>query len=324
MKNSYGIILSLLIAAISMVAANFLPLGSIVIAIILGVIISNSFKISSKFEPGIAFSEKTLLAFAISLMGINLDFNVLEQLGFKTILLIIVSLIFTIVFTNFLARKKNFDSKFALILGIGNAVCGSAAIAATKDIVKLDKEKSALAIAIVNLLGTIALFILPFIGILLGLSDVQIGILLGNTLQSVGHAIAAGFGVNETVGQSATIVKMGRVLLLTPLILWLIYFIAKSNINENNEKKKLQIPIFILGFIFFSILASSSILPKEIINSISWIANLFLIVSMAAIGLKISFKTIKKSGWEAFVFAGYIFKFQIILSVIFILLISKS
>ena len=48
-----------------------------------------------------------------------------------------------------------FDKDFAIILGVGNGVCGSAAIAATKDIVGLDKQKTGLAVAIVNFLGTV-------------------------------------------------------------------------------------------------------------------------------------------------------------------------
>lgn len=322
MEKLYGIILSITVALLAMSLSGLIPIGSVAIAIILGAILGNSIKIPAKFNSGITFSEKTLLALAISLMGINLNFKVLEELGFGTIFLIVVSLILTLVFTNFLAKKQRFDSKFALILGIGNAICGSAAIAATKDIVKLDKDKSALAIAIVNLLGTIGLFVLPLIGLLLGLSDVQIGILLGNTLQSVGHAIAAGFGVNETVGQSATIVKMGRILLLTPVILWLVYTVAKNNITEQEAEKKLQVPPFVIGFIFFSILASLNILPKIAVESISWLSEMSLIIAMGAIGLKISFKAIKESGWDAFVLAGYVFKFQIIFTLIMIMVIN--
>lgn len=322
MEKLYGIILSIIVALLAMSLSGLIPIGSVAIAIILGAILGNSIKIPNKFNSGITFSEKTLLALAISLMGINLNFKVLEELGFGTIFLIVVSLILTLVFTNFLAKKQKFDSKFALILGIGNAICGSAAIAATKDIVKLDKDKSALAIAIVNLLGTIGLFVLPLVGLLLGLSDVQIGILLGNTLQSVGHAIAAGFGVNETVGQSATIVKMGRILLLTPVILWLVYTVAKNNITEQETEKKLQVPLFVIGFIFFSILASLDILPKVAVESISWVSEMALIIAMGAIGLKISFKAIKESGWDAFVLAGYVFKFQIIFTLIMITLMN--
>jgi len=318
MDKVLGIVLTLGITLVAIFTSSFIPVGSVALAIIIGAILGNSVKLSSKFNAGITYSEKTLLAVAISLMGIHLDFNVLTQLGFNTITLIIFSLITTIIFTFVIAKRMKFEKNFALILGIGNGICGSAAIAATKDIVKLDKEKSALAVAIVNLLGTLGLFLIPIIGLLLGFSDVQIGIFIGNTLQSVGHVVASGFGVNETVGQSATIVKMGRILLLTPVILWLIYFVAKQNSNESENSKKLQVPIFVIGFIFFSIIATLNILPQNIEDMIAWLCKMTLLLAMSAIGLKISFKAIKQNGWEAFKIAGIIFKFQILLSMVLI------
>lgn len=320
MGKLYGLILTFLIAVLSMLLSSFVPLGIVALAIILGAVFGNSISIPQKYNAGITFSEKTLLAVAISLLGIHLDFNVLSELGFSTIALIVFALLATLTFSIYLSKKFNFEKKFALLLGIGNGICGSAAIAATKDIIKLEKEKSALAIAIVNLLGTVGLFILPLIGLLFGLNDVELGILLGNTLQSVGHAVAAGFGVNETVGQSATIVKMGRILLLTPVILWLIYFFSQKT-EQSKESKKLEVPFFVYGFIFFSILATSGILPQMMIEIIAFICKFTLVLAMGAIGLKISFKAIKQTGWDAFVLAGYIFKFQILLSVILIAII---
>ncbi len=318
MNKTYGLLLTIFIALIAFSLSNVIPIGAVAIAIIFGAIINNTFSISKKFTPGITFSEKTLLAIAISLLGIHLDFNVLYELGFTTIFIIVFTLIATLVFTKILAKRLKFENNFALILGIGNGVCGSAAIGATKDIVKLNEEKSALAIAIVNLLGTIGLFILPLIGLLLGFSDVEIGLLLGNTLQSVGHAVAAGFGVNETVGQSSTIVKMGRILLLTPIIFWLIYTVSKKDNVEQESTKKIQVPIFVIGFVFSSIVASSQILSQEIVDIIAFVCKVTLVIAMSAIGLKISFKTIKEKGFDALVLAGFIFKFQIILSMLLI------
>ncbi len=54
---------------------------------------------------------------------------------------------------------------------------------------------------------------------------------------------------------------------------------------------------------------------------IEWICKVTLVIAMSAIGLKISFKAIKESGWEAFILAGYIFKFQIILSILLIVIL---
>ena len=321
MNKIYGILLSVAIGLLAYVISSFLPLGAVALAIILGAIIGNSVTLSEKFKSGITFSEKTLLAVAISLLGIHLNFNVLYELGWQTIAIIIFSMISTLAFTLFLAKKLKFEQDFGLLLGIGNGICGSAAIAATKDVLKVNPAKSAMAIAIVNLLGTIGLFVLPVIGLLLGFSDVQIGLFLGNTLQSVGHVVAAGFGVNETVGQSATIVKMGRILLLTPVILWLIYWVSKKAKASSEEKSSFQIPGFVLWFIFFSIVASTEILNQPTIDVIAMICKMTLLVAMSAIGLKISFKAIKQEGASALALAGYIFKFQVLLSIVLVALI---
>ncbi len=319
MNIFYGVFLSTLIGLCAFFLSSFLSLGSVVLAIVFGAVISNSVKIAPKFDKGISFSEKTLLALAISLLGIHLDFGVLFELGFNTIIIIVLSLILTIAFTLFLSKRNSFDKKFALILGIGNAICGSAAIATTKDIVGLDKEKTAISIAIINFLGTIALFVLPIVGVLLSLTDTQMGVLLGNTLQSVGHAVAAGFSVNDSVGQSATIVKMGRILLLTPAIFWLIYFVHKNDIATNSTKRsKVSIPYFIYGFVFFSFLATLGIIPETIFNILSFIGKFSLIIAMSAIGLRISFNSIKNSGLDALILASYIFIFQIVLSIVLV------
>lgn len=320
MEKALGIIFIAGVAILASFLSNHILIGSITISIVLGALSANIFKLPQSFSWGITFAEKTLLAWAIALLGINLDFNVLNELGLKTVFIVIISMIATFVFSSLLTKKLNFEKSFSFLLTAGNAICGSAAIAASKDILKVDKTKVAIAIAIVNLLGTIALFILPFIGILLGFSDTQIGILLGNTLQSVGHAIAAGFSVNETVGQSAMLTKMLRILLLSFVLIYFIYTVSKDS-REEKEGFSIKIPLFVYGFLFFSILASLNILPSYIENLIAQASKITLLLAMTAIGMKISFNLIKQSAWSAFVFAFYIFKFQILFSIILIKLL---
>jgi uncharacterized integral membrane protein (TIGR00698 family) len=323
MKNNFfGILIAVTIGILAILLSEFITIGAVAIAIILGVIIGNSVKLGDKFTSGITYSEKTLLAYAIALMGINLDFSILIALGFKTILLIIIAMIITLLSSLYLAKLFKFDTKFALMLGIGNGVCGSAAIAATKDIVALDKEKVGLSVAIVNFLGTIGIFLVPIIGTyLLTLSDINNGVLIGNTLQAVGQVIASGFSINDTAGQTATIVKMGRVLMLTPLIFILIYFINKQVKNTNGSNlTKLEIPMFIIGFVIFSIIATIGILPENIINIIALSSKYLLIIAMVAIGLKINFKTILQHGSTALLIGILIFIIQILFSGLAIIL----
>jgi len=317
-----GVILTIIIAIVAYLLSAFIPIGSVAISIILGIILANSFKISSSFNSGITYSEKSILAFAIALMGIKLDFTVLEQLGYQTIILIIVGVVVTILSAMIFAKLLKFDTKFALILGIGNAVCGSSAIAATKGVIKAKGDEVGISVAVVNLLGTIGIFLVPFIATyILKLQDTNSGILIGNTLQAVGQVVAGGFSISDTAGQSATIVKMGRVLMLTPLIVVLLLIFHDSN---NMEKRTVgsilkNVPLFIVGFVGFSIIATLKILPSNIIDMMGNISEYALIVAMAGVGLKITFSSIKESGQKALFLGILIWIVQIVFTSLVIL-----
>jgi uncharacterized integral membrane protein (TIGR00698 family) len=324
-----GLIISIVVAIISIVVAKLISFSTATLAIILGMIIGNKFTFlntkGSKYLTGIKFAEKDLLMFAIALLGINLNFTILASLGFKTIFIIIISMVFTIFMGILLGKLFKINSKLALMIGIGNAVCGSSAIAATAGVAKVKSDDVAISIALVNLMGTIGIFLAPFLAYLLHLNDFDAGIFVGNTLQAVGQVVAAGFSISAEAGANATVVKMGRVLLLAPLVFILIYIASvnmkKSNDNNSTVKTKVGFPMFILWFLFFTVLASFEVLPKNIENIISATSHYISIIAMSAIGLMINFKTIKQSASKAFKVSTILFAMQLILSAVLIILL---
>ncbi len=261
-KIGYGVILCLIIGIIALYLSSFIPLGAVAIAIVLGITIGNTVKFGEKFNPGISFSEKNILSFAIALMGVNLNFTILQELGIKTVLFVIIAMGITIFSAVILSKIFNFNPKIALLMGIGNGVCGSSAIAATEKIIGAEKEDVGLSVAIVNFLGTIGIFLLPFItNIVLGFGDLKSGLAIGNTLQAVGQVVAAGFSISPDAGHIATIVKMTRILMLFPLVLVLL-FIFKEKIKGDKQKFQLpKMPVFIIGFILFSLIPTLNLLP---------------------------------------------------------------
>lgn len=327
-KREYfcGVFLCIGIALLSFVVSKQIPIGSVAIAIVLGIIIGNSTKFWKKAQKGITFSEKHILSFAIALLGINLDYKILASLGYKTILIIISAIIVTISSSILFAKIFKFKQKFALLLGIGNGVCGSSAIAATEKIIGADEEEVGLSVAVVNFLGTVGIFLLPFIAkIILHFTDLNSGILIGNTLQAVGQVVAAGFSLNDSTGQTATIVKMTRILMLTPIIFILIFiFSTKTNKKSiSATTAKIKIPIFIIGFILFSLIPTVGLLSQENIKIISKIGHYSLMTAMAGIGLKISFGSIVKDGLSVVLIGGLIFLTQILFSSFLIILFLK-
>jgi len=322
LTDAYGVGLCALIAGMALFLSSLLPIGAIALAIILGAIVGNSTKLHKLFTPGISFSEKQILSLAIALMGVRLNFQILKGLGFKTVLLVISALTFTILVSLLLSRILKFNTKFALLLGIGNGVCGSSAIAATEQIIGADEESVGLSVAIVNFLGTIGIFLVPFIAKrILHLSDIHSGILAGNTLQAVGQVVAAGFSISDNAGQIATLIKMTRILMLFPLVFILLYLFSGRSQPRGPKTKKPVVPLFIIGFVFFSLLPTFNLLSEEMIKIISQMSHYSLIVAMAGIGLKITLQSILKDGRSALLMGSLIFLFQLCFSGIMILLL---
>ena len=314
-----GLLASILVTLVAIGISKLVHFNTATIAIILGMIVGNAFYTmfhdqNSPYKSGIRFAEKDLLMFAIALMGINLNFTMLANLGFRTLFIIIIAMIFTISMGIFLGKLFKLNPKLSLMLGIGNAVCGSSAIAATSGVVKVKSDDIAISIALVNLMGTIGIFLVPFLARFFGLDDMQGGILTGNTLQAVGQAVAAGFSISDTAGHYATVIKMGRVLMLAPLVFILIYLARRENNSQERgaEKAKVGIPYFILWFLLFSALASLGVLPEAVEHFISLSSHYIAMVAMSAIGLMIHFGTIIKTAGTALKVSSLLFALQLL------------
>jgi len=313
-KNFYGIALCVAIGAFSVFIGSYLPVGAVVVAIILGIIVGNTIKLKDVFKGGITFCEKHVLSLAIALMGIKLNYLVLEELGFKSILLVVCAQLVTISTALVLGKVFKLNNTFALLLGIGNGVCGSSAIAATEKVIGAKEEEVGLSIAIVNFYGALGIFIIPFVAkVICNFSDFNSGILAGNTLQAVGQVVAAGFSISDVSGEIATIVKMTRVLMILPIVFILIFCFKQKNSSRENVKKP-KIPLFIIGFVFFSLLPTFGLVSADQVKIIGKISSYLLILAMSGIGLKITFRSILNNGRLALLIGAFIFFVQIVFS----------
>lgn len=306
-----GITLALIVGLAGKYLANWFPsLGEVTLAIILGLLVGNVFRLDKKYSNGIRFVEKKLLSIAIMLMGLKLEMSVLVDIGVSSILIIIIMVLTTIVTGSLIGKLFGLSKSFSLLLGIGNGICGSSAIAATAPIISDNEEEIGLSVSVVNLLGTIGIFLLPAILSVLNFSEPTSGLMIGSTLQATGHVVAAGFSVSDLVGRVATIVKMSRILMLGPVVLFLSLFFSKRADNKNS---KVAIPPFILGFFVFSIIGTLNILPVEILEYLKTLSKLFLTIAMAGVGLKIRVSSLVNQGPKALLVGIIIFAVQIAL-----------
>ena len=318
-KTIIGILFCIAIAFLSKWLTTKVAIGAITWGILIGVFANSSFSISKRLKPGLQLSEH-ILSIAIVLLGVDLNYGILQELGWKSFGFIVICLTSTLSLAYGLGRIFKLNQSLALLIGIGSGICGSAAIVATQKILQSEEKDAAIAIAVINLLGTIGLFALPALATMwLHLDSTNTGFLLGNTLQAVWQVVASGFNLGSISGETALIVKMARILLLTPVSLALAFIIARGvRVADGQQTKAHGIPFFIWGFIAMSILATTHIIPATWIRPIKSIAEFLLLVSMVAIGSKITLKTLFQHGRVALAFGIAIFAFQILMSVLVI------
>ena len=159
-----GFTVCLLISYISSQIGNFFPkLGSASFAIIFGIILGNTVAENKIFENGAKFSESKILACSIVLLGGTLNIWSVMSIGVKGIFFIAVQMLITISVSIYFGKKMKFEKKFTYLMGAGNAVCGTSAIGAVAPVVKPKKSDLGISVTMVNLLGTMLMFILPAI-----------------------------------------------------------------------------------------------------------------------------------------------------------------
>jgi len=313
-----GFLLTIFITGLSYFLAGYVPmLGAVTLAIIIGFLVGNFFDLDENFNPGITFSEKKILAAAIMLMGLKLEFSVLSDLGISSIIIILLMVFISIIAGFSIGKLFGLNKSFSVLLGVGNGICGSSAIAASAPVIGNNEEEIGLSISVVNLLGTIGIFSLPLITGILKLSQTGSGLMIGSTLQATGQVVAAGFSINELVGKIATIVKMGRILTLGPVVIILSFFFGNT---EGSIKDKLSVPPFIIGFLIFAIIASLNILPAPLLQFLKDSSKILLTTAMAGIGLRIKISSLIDQGPKALIVGVLIATVQVTAAAVLIYL----
>lgn len=248
-----GLSLSIGVAIIAKLFALFLPkLGGATLAILLGIILGNTFFKQPALAAGTKFSESKLLEYSVVLLGLTVTFQTIGEMGIKGLIFILLIMTTVIIGAYWIGRKLGFNEKMALMMAGGNAVCGSSAIGAIAPAIEANDEEKGQIITLVNLLGTVMMLTLPFLGMsLFGDALLSKSALLGGTLQSVGQVVAGASLINPETVKYAMLFKITRIIFLV-VVVFLFERKAKQDdlVTVKGSKKKFPIPWYVTCFIF--------------------------------------------------------------------------
>lgn len=292
----HGVILCSIIAVIATLLGQLFPIiGGIIFSIILGIIISNAIKLPDQYQPGIKFASKKILQYAIIVMGFTLNLRVVVEMGLSSLPITLTTITAALLTSLWLGKVMNIGENIRTLIGVGTAICGGSAIAAASPIVDAKEDEVAFSLSTIFLFNIIAVFIFPVIGHTIGLSDIGFGHFAGTAINDTSSVVAAGYAYSETAGDTATIIKLVRALMIIPVCLILVMVQLKKSEKRAFSIKKV-FPWFILYFFLASVVTSIINLPEAIISYIKMLSTFMISIAMAGIGLSVSIKQFRSIG----------------------------
>lgn len=292
---------SMYIADMSFVKS--LGMSPLVVAILFGMIYANSLrhKLPSEWVPGVVFSSKNILRFAIVFYGFRVTYQQVFAVGMEALFIDAIIVVGTfIVGWQLGTRVFGLDRDSSMLIASGASICGAAAVIATDGTLKSEAYKVSMAVATVVLFGTIAMFLYPVVynsGIL-GFDAKQYGIFAGATVHEVAQVVVAGNAVGQVAGDTAVIVKMTRVMMLAPFLVGLAFFLSRGSAAKSGEKTKIMIPWFAVYFLIVVGFNSLNLIPKIAVDTINQIDTFLLAMAMAALGIETNLNKIKGVGMK--------------------------
>jgi uncharacterized integral membrane protein (TIGR00698 family) len=287
------------LASLEQYLAGDVWVETLVLAILLGAGVRAAWTPGPRFNPGIAFSARTLLEIAVVLLGASVSAATLSSLGVALVFGIFALVALTIVVGFAIGRLLGLNTRMALLIACGNAICGNSAIAAVAPVIDADGEEVATSIAFTAVLGVVVVLTLPLLGGLLAMTDMQYGVLAGLSVYAVPQVLAAAVPFGVTAIQTGTVVKLVRVLMLGPVILALSLLFRDRVSAVGRPGLQRLLPWFIVGFVLMIGLRSLNLIPQTFLLPIAATSSLLTVVSMAALGLQTDIRAVARAGGRA-------------------------
>lgn len=297
-KISKGLFLSIALALIATLLGTVFPIiGSAVFAIVLGLLLNNTLGIPADFQPGIKFSSKKILQASIILLGFSLSIQDIGTTGLSSLSVTLITIAVAFISAFLIGKWLKIPLNTKTLIAVGTAICGGSAIAAVSPIIEAEEDEVALSISTIFLFNVVAVFLFPFLGHLMNLSDAGFGLWAGTAINDTSSVVAAGYSYSETAGDYATIVKLTRATLIIPvsLIIAGIQIYKKKQHAEKIPLKQL-FPWFILWFVVASLISSTGILPETFISGAKWLSRFMIAMALGSIGLSANLKELLRTG----------------------------
>ena len=206
-------------------------IGASVIALFIGMLVNAFYKPNATTQPGIKFTSKKILKFAIILLGASLNIRTVLTVGKFSLTVMVFTLATCFGLGALIGKALGLNWKTASLINAGTGICGGSAIAAIAPVIEADDMDIAYGLSATFLFDMAMIVLFPILGRALGLSDAAFGLWAGTAVNDTSSVVATGYAFSEAAGDFATMVKLTRTLAIIPAVL------VFSAVNLHIEEK---------------------------------------------------------------------------------------
>lgn len=194
-------------------------IGASVIAMFIGMIVNRFYAPNDKTKPGIKFTSKKILKFAIILLGASLNITTVLTVGKFSLTVMLFTLATCFGLGYVIGKALGLDWKTSSLINAGTGICGGSAIAAIAPVIEATDMDIAYGMSATFLFDTIMVVVFPLLGRAMSLSDAAFGLWAGTAVNDTSSVVATGYAFSEAAGDFATMVKLTRTLAIIPTVL---------------------------------------------------------------------------------------------------------
>lgn len=258
-------------------------------ALLLGLVVANLS--GHPFLPFNHIAIRYLLQISVVGLGFGMSVTSALAIGYTSFMFTFISIVATIGLGFLLGKWLSIERKTSHLIACGTAVCGGSAIAAIAPIIKSDEKQTSVALGVIFILNSIALFLFPMIGHWLNLTQQEFGLWCAIAIHDTSSVVGAANKYGAEALQIATTVKLARALWIIPIAL-ITTFVFKS------KSSKIKIPYFIGLFVLAMLI--NTYVPQVATYSPSIVAaaKIGLTLTLFLIGSGLNFNTLKSVGFK--------------------------
>jgi uncharacterized integral membrane protein (TIGR00698 family) len=301
-----GVAAAAAVASVATVAGGFAPVvGAPVIAIVIGIVIAAWRRPSDRLQPGLAFTGKKVLQASIMVLGLGLSFHQVLSTGEGSLPVLVGTLVIALCVAWAAGRALRLPGDVTTLVGVGTAICGASAIAATDAVIGADEADVSYAVATIFTFNIVAVLAYPSLGHALGLSQHAFGLWAGTAINDVSSVVAASTVYGHSAASYAVVVKLSRTLAIIPIGLGLAALRGRRKADSDAPPAAAPgaasvlrhlLPLFVLGFVAAVALDTAGLVPNSWHPGLADVATWMITAALAAIGLSTRLDRIRTAG----------------------------